>query len=233
MPRSVKMLTALAVALLLGAAPARAQSVQITPFVGYAFGGSVRDAVLDESRSFDAALDYGGTLSFPIGESWRFELLYSRQETKLAGGLGSSFDVTIERYMGGFQEEKGEGNVRWFGTVWFGATRFVPGLGGYDSDDEVRRRRRPRRQDLPGEERGPAPRGPRLLHPGQGRGRRLLRERDVPLRLLRHRPVAGRRERRADPGLLGVPLPAQRTEARKRSIAGQPSGLSSSCLKKT
>ncbi|HYN04031.1 MAG TPA: hypothetical protein VE359_16395 [Vicinamibacteria bacterium] len=133
MPRSVKLLTALAVALLLGAAPARAQSVQITPFAGYAFGGSVRDTVLDESRSFDAALDYGGTLSFPIGESWRFELLYSRQETKLAGGLGSSFDVTIERYMGGFQEEKGEGNVRWFGTFWLGATRFVPGLGGYDS----------------------------------------------------------------------------------------------------
>jgi len=133
-PRSVKMLTALAVALLLGAAPARAQSVQITPFVGYAFGGSVRDTVLEESRSFDAALDYGGTLSFPISESWRFELLYSRQETKLAGGLGPSFDVTIERYLGGFQEEKGDERVRWFGTVWFGATRFVPGLGGFDSE---------------------------------------------------------------------------------------------------
>jgi opacity protein-like surface antigen len=133
-PRSVKMLTALAAALLLGATAAQAQSVQITPFVGYAFGGSVRDTVLEESRSFDAALDYGGTLSFPMSEHWRFELLYSRQATKLAGGLGSSFDVTIERYMGGFQEEKGEGNVRWFGTVWFGATRFVPGLGGYDSE---------------------------------------------------------------------------------------------------
>jgi len=133
-PRSVKMLTALAVALLLGAAPARAQSVQITPFVGYAFGGSVRDTVLEESRSFDAALDYGGTLSFPISESWRFELLYSRQETKLAGGLGPSFDVTIERYLGGFQEEKGDERVRWFGTVWFGATRFIPGLGGFDSE---------------------------------------------------------------------------------------------------
>ena len=135
MPRSVKMLTALAAALLLGATAAQAQSVQITPFVGYAFGGSVRDTVLDESRSFDAALDYGGTLSFPISQGWRFELLYSRQATKLSGdGLSPSFDVTIERYMGGFQEEKGEGNVRWFGTVWLGATRFVPGLGGFDSE---------------------------------------------------------------------------------------------------
>ena len=135
MPRSVKMLTALAAALLLGANAAQAQSVQITPFVGYAFGGSVRDTVLDESRSFDAALDYGGSLSFPISQGWRFELLYSRQATKLSGGgLSPSFDVTIERYLGGFQEEKGEGNVRWFGTVWFGATRFVPGLGGFDSE---------------------------------------------------------------------------------------------------
>ena len=135
MPRSVKMLTALAAALLLGATAAQAQSVQITPFVGYAFGGSVRDTVLDESRSFDAALDYGGSLSFPISQGWRFELLYSRQATKLSGdGLSPSFDVTIERYLCGFQEEKGEGNVRWFGTVWFGATRFVPGLGGFDSE---------------------------------------------------------------------------------------------------
>lgn len=135
MPRSVMMPAALALALLLGGAEAGAQSVQITPFVGYAFGGSVRDTVLDESRSFDAALAYGGSLSFPISQSWRFELLYSRQETKLSGdGLSPSFDVTIERYLGGFQEEKGEGNVRWFGTVWLGATRFVPGLGGYDSE---------------------------------------------------------------------------------------------------
>jgi hypothetical protein len=124
----------LAVALLLGG-EARAQSVQITPFVGYAFGGSVRDTVLDESRSFDAALDYGGTLNFAISESWRFELLYSRQETKISGnGPSPSFDVTIERYLAGFQEEKGEGNIRYFGTFWLGATRFVPGLAGYDAE---------------------------------------------------------------------------------------------------
>jgi opacity protein-like surface antigen len=128
--------TALAVALLLGslAAGARAQSVQISPFAGYAFGGSVRDTVLDDSRSFDAALAYGGALSFRISESWRFELLYSRQPTQIEGGLGTPFDVTVERYLAGFQEEKGPNeNVRWFGSVWAGATRFVPGLDGYDS----------------------------------------------------------------------------------------------------
>jgi len=112
---------------------APAQSVQITPFAGYAFGGAVRDTALDEARSFDAALAYGGALNFPIGETWRFELLYSRQPTQIENGPSPSFDVTIERYLAGFQEEKGEENVRWFGTVWLGATRFVPGAGGYDS----------------------------------------------------------------------------------------------------
>ncbi len=116
-------------------ASARAQSVQITPFAGFAFGGSVRDAALGDERSFDSALAYGGAVSFPVSKGWRFELLYSRQPTQLGGGLGAPFDVTIERYLAGFQEEKGEegARVRWFGSVWLGATRFVPGLGGYDS----------------------------------------------------------------------------------------------------
>jgi hypothetical protein len=123
----------LALAGVLPGADARAQSVQITPFAGYAFGGSVRDAVLDESRSFEPALAYGGAVSFPVSEGWRFELLYSRQPTRLEGGLGPPFDVTIERYLAGIQEEKGEGGrVRWFGSAWLGATRFVPSPGGYD-----------------------------------------------------------------------------------------------------
>ena len=202
MPRSVRMPAALAVALLLGATPARAQSVQITPFVGYAFGGSVRSSTLDETYSFDASLAYGGSVNFSISPTWRFELLYSRQETKLGGeGLSPSFDVTIERYLAGFQEEKGEGNVRWFGTVWLGATRFVPGLGGFDSETKFGAGVGLGVKTFP-EERGPALRGPRLLHSREERRRRLLRERDVPLRVLRHRPVAGRRERGADPGLL-------------------------------
>lgn len=127
-----------AVAVLLAGVPAFAQStansVQITPFAGYAFGGSVRETAFDENRSFESSLDYGGTLNFRVGEGWRFELLYSRQETQLQGGLGPSFDVTLERYLAGIQEEKGEGNVRWFGTFYLGATRFIPGLGGFDDE---------------------------------------------------------------------------------------------------
>jgi hypothetical protein len=134
-PRSALMPLALAATLLLGATHAGAQSVQVTPFVGYAFGGSVWDSAREKTYSFDPSLAYGGALNFSISPAWRFELLYSRQETQLSGeGLSPSFDVTIERYLAGFQEEKGEGNVRWFGTVWFGATRFVPGQGDVGSE---------------------------------------------------------------------------------------------------
>jgi hypothetical protein len=135
MPRQRAFIAILfALAGFLPGASARAQSVQITPFAGYAFGGSVRDAVLDESRSFEAALAYGGAVNFPVSKNWRFELLYSRQPTKVDGGAGPPLDVTIERYLAGIQEEKGEegARVRWFGTFWLGATRFVPGPGGYD-----------------------------------------------------------------------------------------------------
>ena len=133
MPQPTRALAAAAL-LLAAAAPARAQAVQITPFAGYAFGGSVRDTAFQEERSFESSLAYGGSISFPMSEGWRFELLYSRQPTRLTGGVAPPFDVTIERYLAGFQEEKGQGgNVRWFGTIWFGATRFVPGLAGYDA----------------------------------------------------------------------------------------------------
>jgi opacity protein-like surface antigen len=126
---------ALVATLLLGAAHADAQSVQLTPFVGWAYGGSVWDSVHENDYSFDASLAYGGSLSFKISESWRFEALYSRQATELSGeGLSASFDVTVERYLAGFQEEKGEGTTRWFGSVWLGATRFVPGRGDVGSE---------------------------------------------------------------------------------------------------
>lgn len=131
---STRVLAAAAL-LLLAAGETRAQSVQVSPFASYAFGGSVRDTFVGDSRPFGSGLAWGGALSFPVSQNWRFELLYSRQETELEGGLAVPFAVTVERYMAGFQEEKGEvgDRTRWFGTVWGGATRFVPGLEGFDS----------------------------------------------------------------------------------------------------
>ena len=111
--------------------------VQIAPFAGYQFGGSVWSELTDQKYSFKSGLDYGGTIDIALGETWRFELLYLRQETQLesAGVSGVSFDVTTERYMIGLQEEKGEGSVKVFGVLLAGATRFVPDFA--DAGSEV------------------------------------------------------------------------------------------------
>jgi hypothetical protein len=113
--------------------PFESQSVQIAPFAAWGFGGSVTDAATGESRSFDAAPVFGGALGLKVGEGWYVEGLFSRQSSKLGGGA-ASFDVALERYLLGIQEEKGDEHVRWFGTFWLGATRFVPGLSAFGSE---------------------------------------------------------------------------------------------------
>jgi hypothetical protein len=110
------------------------QAVQLTALGGWGFGGSVRDTALDESRSFEAAPVFGAALDLRIGQGWNLEFLYSRQNSRLGGGLSPSLDVALERYLVGLQEEKGDAHVRWFGTFWLGATRFDPGLGGFDAE---------------------------------------------------------------------------------------------------
>jgi hypothetical protein len=135
---------ALVGSLLLSATPLQAQgyqtdevpTVQIAPFAGYQFGGSLWSETLDREYSFESGLDYGGTIDIALGESWRFELLYLRQDTTLesAGGVGPVFDITVERYMVGLEEEKGEGSVKAFGTILAGATRFVPDFADAGSE---------------------------------------------------------------------------------------------------
>jgi hypothetical protein len=114
--------------------PVEQQAVQLAPLASWGFGGSVRDVAFDESRSFEAAPVFGGALDLRVGPGWNAELFYSRQETRLKGGLAPPFDVAQERYLLGIQQETGDERVRWFGTFYLGATRWIPGLDGYSSD---------------------------------------------------------------------------------------------------
>jgi hypothetical protein len=111
-------------------------AVQIAGFAGYQFGGSIFSETLDREFSFKSGVNYGGSLDFAIGQTWRFEIYYSRQDTQLegAGLTDAAFDVKIERLMVGLQEEKGEGSVKFFGTLLAGATRYTPGDGTLSDD---------------------------------------------------------------------------------------------------
>jgi hypothetical protein len=124
---------AILTAAVLAAPHAGAGSVELAPFASWQFGGSFQSPVLGATVSLMSALAYGGTADFALNEAWRVELMYSRQPTELDAGEASAFDVTVERYMGGIVEEKGEGRTRFFGVGLGGVTRFVPGLPGFDS----------------------------------------------------------------------------------------------------
>jgi hypothetical protein len=115
----------LTVAPLLLARDAHAGDVEVAPFVGVQFGDAI-----------GTALDYGATVDIAILPSWRVELLYSRQETELASERrDAGFDLKVERYLAGIQEEKSAGRARLFGTLLVGLTRFAPGFAGYDADE--------------------------------------------------------------------------------------------------
>ncbi len=115
------------------AGPAHAQSVEIAPFVGYGFGGSVVSIGYGTSSAVDAGVVYGGIVDVTIAKAWRLEALYSRQESAVATpGAAGRIGLRVERYLAGIQEEKAWGRVRAFGVGLVGATRFVP--AGYDSE---------------------------------------------------------------------------------------------------
>jgi len=78
-------------ALLLALAAALpAQAVDLVPFAGLRFGGSLTTASTNPnvptSLSIDSAVSYGGVVDVPIGGPRSIELYYSRQPTSISGG---------------------------------------------------------------------------------------------------------------------------------------------------
>jgi hypothetical protein len=65
------------------------------------------------------------------------ELLYSRQSTELSDRRVGSPRLTasVERYMAGLEEEKGDDRIRYIGVALLGLTRFDPGFAGYGADE--------------------------------------------------------------------------------------------------
>jgi hypothetical protein len=123
-------------ALLVWARGARAGDFELAPFAGVQFAGSVYSPVYGGRFSIGNGLDYGATLDARVAPSWSVELLYSRQETELGSpGVAARYDLKIERFMAGIQEEKGEDRARFFGVFLLGLSRFVPGFGGYGADE--------------------------------------------------------------------------------------------------
>jgi len=146
----LRRLAVLAAAAICSAAPAYAEeesaespaqssapSFEVTPFIGYRMGGSfdvagtTRDADVDNHGSFGVALD------LRIDEGSQYELLYSRQQTRLQqdSPLGP-LDLDVEYlHLGGTLVVDQE---QWRFTPYvaggLGLTRFSPKVGTADDD---------------------------------------------------------------------------------------------------
>ncbi len=144
-----------AAALLFAAFPAAAQtsgpgygpaakSFQISPFVGYRFGGGFDRVDYDDDFSdlIDVEIDDGGVFGVVfdarLSEGLFLELWASRQQTELGEDAGlflppeALFDIDVDYYHAGLIYEWTPGQVRPFFGFSAGATRFIPDGPGLD-----------------------------------------------------------------------------------------------------
>jgi hypothetical protein len=125
--------------LLLAAASTRGQTVEITPVVGYRFGGSFTAGTGTGPQGdfglyeVDDASSFGVHLGLRVSRDGEIEALYSRQNTRIATGAlfaGTPvFDLSLETWQAGgnylFKEE--DARVRPYIGMGLGFTRLLPG----------------------------------------------------------------------------------------------------------
>ena len=125
------MLNRLAVSLLLlvllvPVGDAQASDVELAPFFGLQYGGSMV-TVSGQAFAIDPGIQYGATLDIPFSSEWSFEALYARQDTDLASVPRIGF--AVERYLVGARQEFDAGRSRFLGVALVGLTRMVPDSG--------------------------------------------------------------------------------------------------------
>jgi len=128
-----------ALPLLLAAAPLAAQAgLEITPTVGYRFGGTVEsDAGLFAANSNVA---WGGTIGYRVKPDGLVELVYSRQSTSITFDPDTSGKVTIGDaaieyiQLGGALEFGHNPNTKPYFAMTVGGTHFAPQNSGLGSD---------------------------------------------------------------------------------------------------
>jgi hypothetical protein len=111
--------------------------LEVTPYAGYAIGGSFTDNTTGSTLDVKEGTNFGLVLGWPDTPETRYELFYGFQRTKVTGGgtFGGEtlFDLDIHYlHLGGaymFPAEK----VRPFISGGLGATHFVPQGSGMNA----------------------------------------------------------------------------------------------------
>lgn len=126
----------------LGPGPASAEDgslgLEITPYLGYRFGGSFSEKDGNGKFDLDESDTQGIMLSGRVQPNTQWEILYGRQSTDVdTHGLfvdDPSFDIDVDYiHFGGTYQFEGDG-VRPFIAFTLGVTHFDPGPRSYGSE---------------------------------------------------------------------------------------------------
>ena len=131
---------AAAVCLLCGPAASEAQTVELSPFYGYRFGGDFFEIVSGQPVDLDGTSAVGGVVNVRLANPGTFiEGLYTHQEARFRtpGGIfipSAHWRITVDHYRGGgTQEYRRDRRVRPFVNGLLGLTRYA-----VEGDAEIR-----------------------------------------------------------------------------------------------
>ena len=71
---------ALSLVVVLAASPAQAQKVELTPFIGYQFGGKV--SLVNGDLQVKDDMNFGGIVDINVSHGGQIEISYTRQNTE-------------------------------------------------------------------------------------------------------------------------------------------------------
>jgi hypothetical protein len=123
------MITA-ALAIVIISAPGSAQRLEVTPFVGYQFFGSL--GVVEGDLNILDSENYGFTIDYTLNREYQLEVLYIRQQTRVEleeqplGTTRELFDIDVEYFQLGAVYRYHFGNIHPFVSGGLGMTEFDP-----------------------------------------------------------------------------------------------------------
>jgi hypothetical protein len=115
-----------------------AQTVEISPVVGYRFGGDFFELVTNQRVDLDGAPAAGLVVNVPLHDGLQVEALFTHQEARITIppsllGPASQWRITVDHWQAGGLQEFGSTRARPFLTGLLGLTRYAA-----DGDDEIR-----------------------------------------------------------------------------------------------
>ena len=121
---------AIAACVLAIAPNAQAQSIEITPFGGYRFGGGFFEVLTSQPVDLDGAATLGVIVDIAIFNDVQIEGAFSHQRAELAVSTSpfvppAMWEVTIDHWLAGALKEIDGGRVRPFVTGMLGLTRYA------------------------------------------------------------------------------------------------------------